>query len=80
MPAVFQCTMDTILQGLPNVICYLDDILVNGEFDERHLDNLRQVLGCLKEHGVGLKREISVSQDSVEYSGLVLSRKGCTIP
>ena len=27
-PAVFQRAMDTILQGIPNVICYIDDILV----------------------------------------------------
>ena len=27
-PAVFQKAMDAILQGLPQVICYLDDILV----------------------------------------------------
>ena len=25
-PAIFQCTMDRILQGIPNVCCYLDDI------------------------------------------------------
>lgn len=24
-PAIFQRTMDTVLQGLPNVICYIDD-------------------------------------------------------
>ena len=29
-PAIFQKTMDTVLQGLPKVICYLDDILVTG--------------------------------------------------
>ena len=27
-PAVFQKTMGTILQGIPNVLCYLDDILI----------------------------------------------------
>ena len=26
--AIFQCTMDRILQAIPNVICYIDDILV----------------------------------------------------
>ena len=29
-PAIFQKAMDTLLQGLLNVICYLDDILVTG--------------------------------------------------
>lgn len=38
-PAMFQKAMDEVLQGLPNVICYLDDILVTGASDEEHLKN-----------------------------------------
>ena len=33
-PAVFQCAMDTILQGTSHVACYLDDILVTGESED----------------------------------------------
>ena len=32
-PAIFQMTMDKILQGLNGVSCYLDDILVTGRDD-----------------------------------------------
>ena len=35
-PAVFQRTMDTILQGVPNVLCYLNDILVTGLSEAEH--------------------------------------------
>ena len=42
-PAVFQKVMDTVLQGLPRVICYLDDILVCGSTDEEHHQNLEAV-------------------------------------
>jgi len=35
--AIFQRTMDTILQGLSHVQCYIDDILVTGTDDEEHL-------------------------------------------
>ena len=35
-PAVFQRTMDTILQGVPNVLCYLDDILITGLSEVEH--------------------------------------------
>jgi len=28
-PAIFQHTMDQILQGLQNVVCFMDDILVS---------------------------------------------------
>ena len=43
-PAIFQKTMDTILQGLPRVICYIDDILLTGSTDEEHYSNLEEVL------------------------------------
>ena len=38
--ALFQEIMDTVLQGIPSTICYLDDILVTGKTDEEHLRNL----------------------------------------
>ena len=50
-PAVFQRTMDTILQGIPQVICYIDDILVTGKAEAEHLSNLEEVLKRLQEHG-----------------------------
>ena len=42
-PAIFQHTMDTILQGLSHVQC-IDDILVTGADDEEHLHRLEEVL------------------------------------
>ena len=69
--------MDTILQGLPNVICYVDDIFVTGQSDEHHLQNLEQVLERLKAHGVRPKREkCKFFQDSVEYLGQVVTSQG----
>ena len=35
-PAIFQQVMDTVLQGIPKVICYIDDVLVTGSTDEEH--------------------------------------------
>ena len=43
-PAIFQHTMDTILQGLNHVQCYIDDILVTGDDDGEHFCNLEEVL------------------------------------
>ena len=36
----FQKTLDTILQGISRVICYINDILVTRDDDEDHLQNL----------------------------------------
>ena len=43
-PALFQQLMDTMLQGIPHVICYIDDILVTGVNDSEHLSSLAAVL------------------------------------
>ena len=56
-PALFQKAMDGILQGIPHCICYLDDILVTGQSDAEHLQNLETVLQRLQRHGVRLKKE-----------------------
>ena len=51
-PALFQRTMDSILRGIPHVVCYLDDILVTGESAAEHAANLEEVLKRLRDHGL----------------------------
>ena len=69
-PAVFQQAMDSVLQGIPGVVCYLDDILITGNTDEDHLRSLEMVLQQLQEHGVRLRRDkCRFFQCSVEYLG-----------
>ena len=76
-PAVFQKTMDTILQGIPNVICYIDDILVTGVDDEAHLRTLSKVLERLQKHGVRSKKsKCGFMSQSVEYLGHQVDTKG----
>ena len=41
--ALFQKATDEILQGLPNVICYLDDIMVTPALDQEPLKKLKEV-------------------------------------
>lgn len=55
-PAIFQRTMDEILQGLEGVACYIDDILVTAKTDNEHLARLEEVLKRLHKHGVHVKR------------------------
>ena len=76
-PAIFQRTMDTILQGIPHVICYIDDILITGQNDEQHLQNLANVLYRLEEHGLRLKRgKFQFLQPAVEYLGHRVDAEG----
>jgi len=69
-PSIFQKVMDTVLQGLPKVICYLDDILVSGATKEEHLQNLESVLQCLQQYNIRAKRsKCAFMCDAVEYLG-----------
>ena len=54
-PAVFQRVMDTVLQGLEGIACYIDNIILTSKIDEEHLECLEGVLKCLLHHGVHVK-------------------------
>ena len=67
---VFQRAMDSILQGMSYVICYIDDILITGIIVDEHDSNLEEILKRLKEYGVHLEQEkYSFFMDSFKYLG-----------
>ena len=69
--------MDTVLQGIPNVICYIDDILITGRNDEEHVQHLSEVLCRLEHHGFRLKKsKCYFLQPSVEYLGHRIDSEG----
>eukprot|EP00731_Ephydatia_muelleri_P012299 Em0006g1193a len=76
-PALFQRAMDSILQGIAGVICYIDDILVTGKDDAQHLQALEQVLSRLQEAGLTIQKNKCVFMaKSVEYLGHVVDAEG----
>ena len=81
-PAMFQKTMDVILQGIPQVCCYIDDILVTGKDDALHLQHLQDVLTRLEKFGLRLKRsKCEFMKDSLEYLGHKIDAHGVhTVP
>lgn len=51
-PAIFQRTMDIILQGLDHVASIQDDILITGQDDDKHIKNLSTVLSRLDDYAL----------------------------
>ena len=76
-PSIFQRVMENLLQWIPRVCVYIDDILVTGATEEEHLANLAQVLQRLESAGMRLKREkCAFLLKSVSYLGHVISEEG----
>ena len=76
-PAIFQRTMENILQGLPQVCIYIDDILITGRTEEEHLHNLGKVLERLNKAGLRLKKsKCEFMLPQVDYLGHTISAEG----
>ena len=56
-PAIFQSAIDAILNGLPGVVAYLDDIFVTGFTEQEHIDRLRALFTRLQNSGIRFKKE-----------------------
>ncbi|KAF7642764.1 hypothetical protein LDENG_00251050 [Lucifuga dentata] len=69
--------MDQVLQDLPNVHCFLDDILVTGGDDIQHLKNLEAVLSRLEEFGLRVQHgKCEFFKSSLEYLGHIIDSAG----
>ena len=76
-PAIFQRMMETLLQGIPGVCVYIDDIIVTGKTDEEHLHHLEEVLSRLEKAGMRLKKEkCRYMLPEVEYLSHKINREG----
>ena len=76
-PGIFQRAVGQLLQGMPGVLCYLDDILVSGASEDEHHDRLCVVLDTLREAGLKLQLDkCSFGVNEVSYLGLTINSKG----
>ena len=76
-PAIFQRTMENLLQAIEGVVVYLDDILVTWKCQDRHLQRLEKVLQRLSAAGLRLKRvKCQFIVPSVQYLGVTIDAEG----
>ena len=72
-----QALISMVVNGLPGVVAYLDDILVGGKNIEECRANLEAVFQRLLEKELTIAPEKCVFfKESVNYLGHVLSSKG----
>ena len=69
--------MDSLLQGIPKVCIYLDDILITKAMEAEHLHNSQEVLNHLEQVGMSLKKDkCAFLLPHMEYLGHQISQKG----
>ena len=75
--SIFQRTIENVLKDLPGCCVRIDDILISGESDEVHLENLHRVLTRLQDCGLKLNPDkFFFMLDKVEYLGTTISSAG----
>ena len=76
-PGIFQRVMESLLNGIPKVVVYLDDILITGSNTDEHLQHLSEVLKRLQDAGLRLKADkCEFLSSSVVYLGHRIDAEG----
>ena len=74
--------MEEVLQGIPNVVVYLDDILASSPSEEEHGKLLDDILGHLQAAGLHLRKSKCIfGAASITYLGHRIDAEGLrTVP
>ena len=76
-PEIFQKMMNTTLEGIPGVLCHMDDILVYGKDDQEHDNRLKAVLERIKEVGITLNPiKCEFARTTLTFLGHVIDHEG----
>lgn len=79
-PALFTRMMRSLLHGLPNVVHYIDDILIYSPTWDEHVDDVRRVLERIREaHLTARPTKCDVGCSKVEFLGHIVGQ-GEVIP
>nr|XP_029713287.1 uncharacterized protein K02A2.6-like [Aedes albopictus] len=76
-PAIFQRFMEEILQGIPGVTVFIDDIRVTRPDSKTHLLRLEEVLKRLEKYNLRVNRDkCDFFSDRIEYCGYMVDKAG----
>jgi len=72
-----QNRMSSVLQGLPGVVCMMDDVLIFGKDQGEHDTHLETVLKCLVSAGVTLNpNKCEFSKPEIKFLGHIINHNG----
>ena len=76
-PGIFQRVMEEVLQGIPNMVVYLDDILATSTSEEDHVKQLDAILSQIQAAGLRLRKsKCKFGVSSVTYLGHRIDAEG----
>ena len=68
---------DEALQGIEQIEKVVDDILIQGEIAQEHLNTVVAVLNRFRKHGITLNlKKVQLLQSAVKYVGYIVSSDG----
>jgi hypothetical protein len=76
-PQYFQAQMTRLLQGIPGVNVFIDDIVVHSKTLSEYLSSLRRVFTILKDANIKLKKsKCSFDRQAISYLGFIVNGEG----
>jgi hypothetical protein len=76
-PASFQRLMEKVMEGVQNVLIYIDDVIIHTQDHPSHLKILELTLQRLSEHGLKINLDKCVfGNKEVAYLGFTLTPQG----
>ena len=73
----FQRFMHEVLQGIPNVVCFIDDLLIFSRNEKEHIRHLQLVFERLSQYGLILNRDKCIFKvPEIDFLGHRISHKG----
>ena len=75
-PEIFQRTMNKILEGVPGVICHMDDVLIHDTTREQHDQRVDEVMERIQQSGMTLNNKWEFSMTSNKFLGFIIDEGG----
>ena len=73
----FQKMLNWVLDGLDNVFCYLDDILIFSENEEAHFKTIEELFRRLQDNGLTINiKKCNFAQPQLTFLGYTVNGQG----